>query len=220
MARVKKIGILLIILLCLGAATVWVAAVSGLVTVPVVSPLVYETPVPLHVVAVGPPLETYISETFGSILTSRLQSGSGNLSDRMVEITLPEASITTSFRAILRDSGFGLIDADAAQIAIDEQQGVELFLPLANQSNGNALRLLITLGAKDGLVVLNDVQVKIGNLTIPFWLTDLFVEPIMKQGLNSLNQEIGRYASVEKIEAAFGTLNLSGGLTVEIMKIQ
>lgn len=211
--------VLLVFLVAAGAITCGLAA-SGLITVPVISPMVYEIPAPSHVVVAGPPLEAYISETFGSILTDRLQSGSGSLSDREVEIFLPEASITTSFRAILEDNNFGLIDAAAAQVAIDKNQGVEIFLPLAGQTNGNAARLLLTLGTKDGRAVLNDAQVKIGSLTIPFFVTDIILEPIVNQGLNYLNQEIGRYASLEKIEPLAGALEVSGTLTVEIMKIQ
>ncbi|MFA4917549.1 MAG: hypothetical protein WC560_12885 [Syntrophales bacterium] len=210
---------LAVFLVTIGFVT-WILTASGVVTVPVVSTLVYKVPTPLHSVSTGVPLEAYVSEKFGSILTSRLQSGSGSINDRSIEISLPESSITTSFRTILTDNKIGFVDATTAQVAIDEKQGIEIFLPLVNSSNGNALRFFLKLGSKDSRLIIDNTQIKIGNLTVPSWLSNLLIELLMKQGLDSLNQEIGRYTSIEKIETISGALKIFGTLTVEIIKIQ
>lgn len=221
--RSKKRGcclVFLVVFLFAVGAIIWGLAASGFVTIPAVSAWAYKIPTPLHIVSAGPPLEAYISETFGSVLTDRLQAGTGSLNDRSVELSLPENSITTSFRTILKDSNLQFFDSEKAQVAIDAGQGVEIFLPLADQANNNALRLLVKLGVKDGLLVLDSAEMKIGSLTIPSWLSNLAIKPLANQGLASLNQQIGRYASIEKIETLPGVLKVFGTLTVEIMNLK
>ncbi|MFA6131787.1 MAG: hypothetical protein WC702_01800 [Patescibacteria group bacterium] len=211
---------LFLILLLAVVGLAWIVAASGLINVPVLSSLAYKTPAPLHVVAAGAPLETYISETFGAVLTERLQSGAGSLADRSVELSLSENSITTSFRTLLKDNNLSFFSGNLAQVAIDERQGVEIFLPIAGQSNGNALRFIVIPAAKDGLVVAEDIKIKIGNLSIPSFLTNIILKPIINNGLSYLNQEIGRYALIDRLETTTGFLKVFGTLTVEIMKIE
>jgi len=212
--------ILLVVFLFMIGGLVWIVAASGFVNIPIISNWAYKSPTPLRVVSAGPPLETYISETFGNVLTDRLQSGSGSLEDKDIELLLPESSITTSLQTTIIDNNLSFFSSDKAQVAIDEKQGIEIFLPLTGQVNENALSLLAKIKAENGLLVTDEVKLKVGNLSIPYFLTDVFLKPALNKGLDYLNQKIGRYASVTKIEASEGFLKVSGTLIVEIMKIQ
>jgi len=217
-----KIGCCLFILLfflAMAGGLVWFTAASGLVTVPVVSNWAYKAPTPLHAVAAGAPLETYLSENFNTLVTQRLQSGGGSLADRSVEMSLPEASITNSFRSILEQNNLVWLNAAAAQVAINNE-GVEVFLPLTIQPNNNALVLFLDLGAENGLITLKSVRISLGSLTVPTWLTEIIFVPLLQQGLGHVNQQIGRYITVDKIEAAEGQLVVSGTLTVAIMRLE
>jgi len=198
----------------------WIVAASGFVKIPIVSNLAYKTPNPLRVVLNSSPLETYISETFGNVLTNRLQSGSGSLENKDIELFLSESSITTFLQTIIIDNNLSFFSSDTAQVAIDEKQGIEIFLPLAGQVNRNALIILAKIKAENGLIVTDEVKLKVGNLSIPYFLTDIFLKPALNKGLDYLNQKIGRYASVKTIEVSEGFLKVFGTLKVEIMKIQ
>lgn len=211
--------IFLVFLVVVGGLA-WIVAASGLVSVPLVSNWAYKPPNPLRVVLAGPPLETYVSETFGNVLTDRLQSGSGRLEDKDVELLLSENSLTTSLQTIIKDNDLSFLSSNTAQVAIDEKQGIEIFLPLAGQINGNALSLLVKIKVENGLLVADEVKLKIGNLSIPAFLTDIFLKPASNKGSDYLNQKIGRYASIKAIETSEGILKVSGTLTVEIMKVQ
>jgi len=214
-------GIFLLIILGLGSLLLYCLTASGLLTMPVVSDWFYKTPTPIHKVSAGPPLEAYVSETFGAILTKRLQSGSGVLNDRSVTVSLPEASITNSFHSIILDSEINLFDVENSQIAVDGQKGLEVFLPLANQINGNAVKIFLVPGVYQGQITIDEVKIIIGNLTFPSWVSDVLIKPFLKQGLNLVNQEVGRYASIEGIALRDdGTLDLIGTLVVEIMKVE
>ena len=211
--------VLLVILFLLGGST-WCLAASGLVTVPVVSNLAYEPPQSLHQVEAGSPLDVYVTEFFSSLITDRLQSGAGTLADRSLDLSLPESSITASLRTLAQENSIDWIKAEEIQVAIEKESGVEIFIPLANQENNNAVRLLFEPGVDQGLLVLNQVKVSVGSFTFPSRLTNLMVKPLSEQGLNSLNQLIGRYALIKEIQVFDSSLEISGDLAVEIMKLQ
>lgn len=208
----------LLILFCLATAA-WGLTASGLVSIPAISNLAYRPPEPIHRVEAGLPLETYVSESFGSLLTERLQASDGVLTDRAVEISLPESSLTASFRDLLSSNDITWIDEESAQIAIEAGKGVELFLPLSGQTNNNALCLLVSLAAESGQIVLSAARLSVGNLTAPDWLSDAVLEPLLRRGLKTLNEAIGRYASIEKVEIRDSALFLSGILTVEVTNL-
>jgi len=209
-------GILFLIFLILVGAAAWVAAASGLVTIPVLSSWAYHEPQSIHKSEVGPPADVYLSETFNSLLTQRLQAGSGSLTDRSMEISLPESSLTTSFRDLLVVNNLTQFDNEKVQVALDKEQGIELFLPLANQPNNNALRLLASLKVENSQVALSYVKISIGSLAVPEWLSNTVLKPFLAQGLDLLNQEINQYAKIENIQMLDGSLLLSGTLTVEV----
>lgn len=217
----RKIGCCLFFLLIVLAAVgslLWLAAATGLVTVPAVSTLAYQAPEPLHEVADGPPLEVYLSENLSALLTQRLQAGGGTLEDRSVELSLPEASITESFRSVLRQNELTWFETDSVQVAVDDS-GIEVFLPLAASSNNNALVLFFEPGAENGLVTVDAVQVSLGSFSLPSWATETVLLPLLRQGLDLVNQQVGRYVSVEKIETLMGQLVVSGVLIVELLNL-
>lgn len=208
---------LLAILLVTAGVVVWLLTAAGLITMPMISSWTYKTPVPIHEVVSGTSLEVYLSETFNDLLTERLQAGGGALIDRSVQVALPESSITASFRDLTVGINVPWFDFEKAQVAVGDG-GLEIFLPIAGAENENALILFLIPGAFDGLVTLESSQITLGNLTAPNWLSGSVLTPLMRQGLNPLNQLVGRYASIKEITISDGTLMISGDLTVEVME--
>lgn len=213
-------GILFLIFLFLAGAAAWLTAASGLMTIPVLSNWAYHEPQPIHKSATGSPAEVYLTEAFSSLLTERLQAGSGQLLDRSVEISLSESSLTASFKDWLALNNLTQFDNERAQVALDKVQGVEFFLPLANQVNNNALRLLVSLKVENSQVAISSVKISIGNLTAPFWLSDAVLKPFLSEGLGFLNNQIDQYATVENIQILDGSLFFSGTLIVKVENLK
>jgi hypothetical protein len=209
---------LLALLLAAAGAIVWFLAASGLVTLPIISSWVYKAPTPIHDVVASAPLDVYLSEVFNDLLTDRLQAGGGVLIDRSVEVSLPEGSITASFRDLIAEVEVPWFDFEKAQVAVGED-GLELFLPLINSENNNALILFLVPGAVDGLVSLQSSRISLGSLTTPTWFSDSLLTPLLRQGLNPLNELVGRYAAVEKVEVGEGEMTVVGELSVEVMEV-
>jgi hypothetical protein len=211
-------AIFLFLFLILVGVAVWFLAITGLVTVPIISQLVYKEPQPIHRVEAGVPLDVLITETFNSLITERLQAGGGNLSDRSIQVSLPESAITTSLRSLAEENDIAWFDSQKIQVAIESEKGVEIFVPLVNWDNNNAVRMLLTPSVENGIISLSNLSVSLGNFTFPSWLTNLLVKPMAEKGLESLNQKISSYISLENIELFDGKLDVSGSLVVEIMK--
>lgn len=209
---------LLAILLVVSGAVVWLLAAAGLITVPVISSWAYKTPAPIHEVVSGTPLDVFLSEVFNDLLTERLQSGGGTIADRSVEVSLPESAITASFRDLVAEVNIAWFDFEKAQVAVDNG-GLEVFLPLANSENNNAVILFLVPNTIDGQISIEDSQISLGSLTTPAWLSDTVLTPLLRQGLNPLNQLVGRYSAIEKVSPGEGELTVAGELTVEIMEI-
>jgi len=212
-------GLFLAIFLAFILGVSWFLAASGLVTIPVISSWAYKTPAPLHEVKPGVVLEAYVSDNFNSLLTQRLQAGGGELKDRSVSLKLPENSLTASFQETLTSSNLSFFDAMHSQVAIDKDQGIELFIPLAGQTNGNAVRFLLQLTTNNGGLSIVSVKSSVGNLNMPVWFSDAVVKPLLERGLIMVNQKLSQYLSIESLEFNDSEIILLGTITVEVIKI-
>lgn len=218
--KLSCLGLFFLSLVLVAALIVWLLAAAGLITVPVVSGLVYKSPQPSRTIASGIPVETLLTERFNSLITERLQEGGGNLQDRAVTVTLPESALTTSLKTVLQTNNLNWLKSELAQVAINEKQGLEIYLPLANSSNNNAIILTAVLSSENKQLSLSEITVKIGCVTLPTWFSQGALVPLLQSGLVALNQELGRYAAIEAVDYQNGQVLLSGTLIVEILELQ
>jgi hypothetical protein len=193
----------------------WAVASTGLIEIPLLTSLAYDPPAPIRIVEPGSPIETVAQEVFTSTLTSRLQSGSGELLDRSMTLTLSESSLTATVQSLIEESGIGWIDSSLAQVVLDPSVGVELFAPLRNNPRGSAITLLADVGVQDGNVTITPTQAQIGDLTLPSVLLSL-LNSLVQEQLESLNTSLRGYANLTSVSMTEGTVALVGELSVEI----
>jgi hypothetical protein len=105
-------------------------------------------------------------------------------------------------------------------VAIDESRGIEIFLPLAGQKNGNALSFWLHPAATEGELVITSIETKIGNLKLPDWFSEVVLEPVLSQGLTMINQKIAQYSTVDEIVCRLGKVELLGTLIVKIISVK
>lgn len=208
--------LLLAVLVGVGVWIAWTVAATGLVQVPVFSSLAYGMPSPLRPVTPGVPVETVLGETFTSTLTRRLYEGGGTLENRSIDVHLSESSLTASVRTFLERAGIDWIDGSQAQIAIEPDAGVELFVPLRVRDRQTSATLRFQLEAVDGNLVITPTQVAIGSARVPRFLIAIFLKPLLEAELGKLNEAMVGYAKISKIEVLPRELSITGELSVEI----
>jgi len=213
-------GIVALVVLVLSLfAAAWAFAATGLANVPVLTSVAYHRPEPAHPVAATVTLDLFVSDFLNRVLTARLQQGGGTLNDRSISIDLPEGSFTASLRAALKSNAQTAIDPDRSQVAVDEQ-GLELYLPLADNPRGSAvtLRLRMETG-QDGLTVrVSDLHV--GSLPFPDFVTQAVLAPAVQSSFAGFAKELARYATITSVSYAPGAVTLKGDLTVEVLKLK
>jgi hypothetical protein len=198
----------------------WIIAATGLVEVPVFTRFAYQTPVPAHEVQAGTSVETLIQETFSTLLTERLYEGGGTIEDTVIDLSIPEESLTTSIRNLLEETDVPFVDPGGVQVAVGPEFGIEVFAPVMDSDLGTAMIVQFDLMAVDGNIVISPKTVDLGSLSIPaFILTGLF-ELLIKKELIGLNDRLSGYASVDSITTEQGELILSGEISVEIQDAQ
>lgn len=214
---------------CLGAAAIvflllfgfaaWVLAATGLVNVPLLTAAAYHRPEPAHPSPPTVPLDAYVSNLLSRELTARLQAGGGTLQDRAITIQIPEGSFTASLRAALQANGQTAIDPVSSQVAV-VADGLELYLPLANNPRGSAVVLRLRMDAgQDGLTVrVSDLTV--GSLPIPDAITQAVLMPAIQQSFAGFAKELGRYAVITSVSYGQGAVTMSGELTPDVLKLR
>lgn len=209
-------GLVLALFLVLGFWVTWILAAAGLVTVPVISSLAYKIPTPIHQAASGVLLEAYVSEFFNTLITERLQTGDGELIDREVSLVLSETTLTASLRDFLAAGNLSFFETNQAQVAIEKENGVEIFIPLANSDNKNALRVLLKPTVENDRLSLGYLKISLGNFTAPGWFSDLVLRPLLNRGLELGKQKLASYSTIDDIKIGERELEIRGTITVEI----
>jgi len=198
----------------------WIIAATGLVEVPLFTRFAYQSPTPIHEVQPGVSVETLMQENFSTLLTQRLYEGGGVIQDTVIELPIPEGSLTTSIRSLLEETDVPFIDTNGIQVAIGPEFGIEVFAPLADSALGTAAVIRFDLSAVDGNIVITPKTIELGSLSIPAFILTSFFEPLIKEELNGLNNQLSGYASVDSISMEQGELILSGEISVEIQNAQ
>lgn len=208
-----------VMVLAFAGAGAWVLAASGFVSVPFVSAYAYREPTPTRIVESGEALDAVISSSLGNLLTERLQAGGGELAERSFELVLPESAFTASLRAGLGNDANAVIDPDRAQVAILENEGLEIFLPFRNSETGTALVIVLPLRAQDGVITFDAPNVRLGSLSLPGWASQALIVPPLAQGASAFQNAIAGAATVSDIRFTDGSVTLVGEFQVEIKEI-
>ena len=212
---IMKIIVSLVFFLILIAGGVWVAAASGLVSIPVVSSIVYEEPKPMRVVEEGVPVETYLSEAISVELSERLRNCGSGLEADPIRVLLTEASLTASLRLVAKGLGTDFIDADTVQVTVDAEKEVEFFVPIIFDEQRSVLRFRSEIDVKDGAFVVSPGSLSIGQITFPSFLTNFIVSKPINTLVDQLNDQLGSYANLQGIEIEDGVIILIGDVSLE-----
>lgn len=208
--------ILLITLLGVCVWAVWTVAATGLWRIPLFTTLAYDIPSPTRDVTPGVPAETVVEETFSTTLTRRLYEGGGTLTNRSIEVTLSESSLTASLRSFLEDADLDWVDASHTQLVVDPEVGVELFVPFTDSELGTAATLAFAIEASDGNLIVTPTEVRVGSAKVPGFLIATFFKPFLASELAKLNTTMVGYATISTIEILPRELVIMGELAVEV----
>lgn len=199
-ARRKRIMwlVTLILVVCGALAAAVVVARTGLVRIPGISALVYQEPVPERVVVSGAPIESIAS----TALTNALVTGATSVS-----VSLPEASLTQSFRTILSNAQVTWVDAARAQVLVHEE-GMDVWLPLSGTESVMMARLVPHV--KNGQLSITLSSVSVGAVGLPSSVIDAVVRPALEASLADFNAAYAQYAQIDSVETHEGILLLVG----------
>lgn len=209
--------IFLVILLAVFLRLAWIVAATGFVQVPVFSSYAYEELKPSREVSGTIDFQSYLSEALNTLVTNRLQSGRGALQDRSVSLLLPEEILTKGLQQALKEKEVPYVQAEKSQMVIEENGFIELFLPVLYKEQESAVRMSLTvIPEEEGKLVLHLEDMWVGAWHVPGWLQKRFAKEVLPQVTTELNEKIGRYLSIEKIDWALGELTAHGELTIQI----
>lgn len=175
----------------------------------------YDVPAPTRDVTPGVPAETVVDEAFSTTLARRLYEGGGELSNRSIELTLSEASLTASMRSFLEGSDLDWIDPTRTQLVVDPKVGVELFVPFLSELE-TAATLTFDISSSGGNLVVTPKDVHIGSAKVPSFLIATFLKPFLEAELEQLNASMVGYATISTIQLLPRELVIEGELAVEV----
>lgn len=210
-----KILILFFVFFVFGCA--WLVASTGLVSVPVISRFAFHEPKPVRLVEPTSSADEYTKTFFTSLVQTRWKESGGKLTDRSVEITLPESVLTASVQSFLRESGFvGFFNTDRVQIAVLQDNQLELFVPIHVKNETTACVLRVNLMAKNGSFDLELSRVELGSLVLPSQVIAAILQPFVNRELSVLNKSLSSYMRVDSLSTQNGSIRATGTLTVEV----
>lgn len=211
--------IFVLLLVSLVGAAAWGVAATGLIEVPGVSPLAYREPRPERIVEPGVPVERLVDEQVKATLAKRLQDGGGQLKDRSIELRLTERSLTASLRSLLEENQDANIDTSRVQVSVDPEIGFTFFLPIKGTTRETALQISVLPTLTDGVLELHPQGFRVGTLPVPNGLTAFFLRPFIHDKMTALNDMLGSFVEVERIEFGEGEATVYGHLAVEIREV-
>lgn len=212
----------LILFLCVAGivgVVIWGLALSGMVQVPVVSAVVYSTPMPDHVVVAGVPVETVVDTQIKTTVTSQLQQGATQIDSFPVVVPLTEESVTASLRQLLSQTGDVTFDLARTQVEIRADETIVFFLPIEESAQQTAFQVALTLQVQDGRLELMPQWARIGHLPIPRSLVALFIQPLLTDGMVEVNDAIGSFIHLKQLEYQEGQLIVHGDAAVKILEM-
>jgi len=134
-----------------------------------------------------------------------------------VSLLLPEEILTKGLQQALKEKEVPYVQAEKSQMVIEENGFIELFLPVLYKEQESAVRMSLTvIPEEEGKLVLHLEDMWVGAWHVPGWLQKRFAKEVLPQVTTELNEKIGRYLSIEKIDWALGELTAHGELTIQI----
>jgi hypothetical protein len=181
----------------------WNLAATGLVEVPLMTPVAFNKPKPDHVVnsSVESVESWFLGETFSILHKSSL--------------TIPESVLTRSLREANFSAGKQLpLDLKNGQVAVVDQT-LEVFAPIAGTET--AVIISVAPFVSDDGIGLDIKSVKIGSMKIPFF-AKFVLNRAVKLGIDKANNMIGQFAEISDIKISEVGLVISGSISDEAIK--
>jgi ABC-type multidrug transport system fused ATPase/permease subunit len=189
---------------------VWSLAATGLFSVPVISSLAYRVPEPTRMVLPGIPVETVMQDSLSAQMATRASAGNDLSEAANIQFSLSEGSLTATLQSVMKEAANSQLLPQQAQVAVIEGEGLEVFLPLANNEKESAVTLLLALQANEGEVIADVRSVHVGSFRLPSWMRVSFIEPLIDSGLREMNDRLASYAQIDSIEPKPGALSITG----------
>ena len=193
------IGLFVIVVL-FGLWVIWFLAGTGLVAIPLLSRFSYDKPEPVRVIETEETVEISVSDQLLDIKADQ----------DVVEFIIHEKALTGSFRRSISDYEQEAIDASQSQIAVIDGEGLEIFLPLAQNKHKTALRLYLTIRDDEGSFEPEVTEFFIGSRKVPTWATRMLASPFLEQGFAPVEEELRIYLDSPTIEFADQAVILKG----------
>ena len=188
------VGILVVFAVLFGG--VWIAAKTGLVKTPSFFRGAFEMPEPTRVVYPRPePPE---------MILSQLLNPDGTVSGQISERTL-----TGLLQYSLKQGNIDWIVSDRAQVAMDKEKGLSIFVPVKKDKQETAFRAWVLPRMIDDRLSLDVQEARVGTLPIPFLSS---FEPMIQEKLNAAldgNKDVFR---LTRFEVGDGYVNIAGTL--------
>ncbi len=194
----------------------WSVAATGLVSIPVLSSIAYQVPEPTRQVIPGETIDSYLQ----SQINQNTLTLTGSRGEKpTISFQIPEESLTATLQSVVSESASQQFIPDRVQVAVQEGQGLEVFLPLADNDNDSAITMLLVVSTGDSGLMSELEWVRLGSYTMPRWMSNLFVEPIVRAGLLEMNRTLDTYVQIEAIEYKNRMLQLESRLTQDILNM-
>lgn len=208
---------LVIFVVCVfGGWITWSVALTGLLDIPIVSPLAFKSVKPVRLVLPDTPVEELIPNTIKTAIINRYQIGANVLGDRNIRLVLPERSLTASLQTLVKNSGLDFLDRLGSQIAIIPEKKIEIFLPLKNSKQSTSILAEVKVE-----IINNEIQfivdsVYVGRLRIPTFLITRLIQPYVNQQTETLNKSLKIFLSLDRVLYEKNDIVLTGSFTTDV----
>ena len=213
------LGVLLLLFAGVVLWMSWIAAATGLTQIPILTNLAYEKPEPVHVVTAGVPVETYVHSLVTKEVVERVQAGHGALTDTSIFVTVPDNALTASARSFTEEAGELMFNLETAQVAVDEEVGFELYLPILDNPLESAVVVHVWSEVDHNALSVTVTDVWVGNYHVPAWVVSMLVDKYLHSMLFDLNQDLSRYVAISSLYFEESSVTLAGDLNVELLSL-
>lgn len=219
--RFFSVRLFLILLLVLFFAVLlralWVLASTGLISIPVFSSWAFEMPSPLREVSSNVNFQEYISQTLDNVITRRMQSKSGFLQNRSMQVVLPEDILSKGFRSFLQTQAqISFAEPQQSQLVIEQTGMVEVFLPVKYHKQKSAVKLWVYPSLQEGKISFDLTDMWIGSWHVPGWLRKNMAQEFLPVLEQRIQERIDPYVFLQEFIWSEKTLTVQANLTVQI----
>ncbi len=197
-----------LLILFLGTATV---AKTGLFEIPFFSKIFYKQPEPLRVITPQQKRVENLNELFENKIKSQVKEkiSPGEENQKVeIELEFTEEELTAS---LLRGIEVGSLPLSKAQIAISQKE-IEIFGRFIKPEIFFTVRFQPKI--QNGQITVKLTKIKLGNLSVPVFLSNILFERVLKDKLNQINEIIGKEGRLEEIRLENSKIFMKGIIDV------